>query len=103
MLGDAMREGKGAAEVMRILSFLETYAQRHFSHEENCMHQYRCPTAQANKKAHAEFLTYFTKMKSDCQVHGVSTVKVLELQGALGNWLRNHIMKIDSALMPCVQ
>jgi len=101
-LSDAMMQGKGNAEVLRILDFLGNYAARHFTAEEHCMNAFRCPTAQANKRAHTDFLAYFTKMKTECEVNGVNTVKVLELQQALGNWLRNHIMKIDVALKPCV-
>jgi len=102
-LSDAMKSGKGKEEVMSILDFLGNYAQKHFSSEEACMHANRCPTALANKKAHGEFLAYFTKMRGDCETNGVTVSKVLELQGALGNWLRNHIMKIDVALRPCVK
>jgi len=102
-LSDAMKAGKGSDEVMRILDFLGNYATAHFSSEEGCMNRYKCPTALANKKAHGEFLAYFTKMKTECQANGVTTVKVLELQKALSNWLKNHIMKIDVALVSCVK
>lgn len=102
-LSVAMKAGKGNDEVLRILSFLGTYATKHFSSEEGCMNRHKCPTALANKKAHSEFLVYFTKMKLDIEKTGVTTVKVLELQQALGNWLKNHIMKIDTALLTCVK
>ena len=102
-LSDAMKDGKGSAEVMRILDFLGSYATKHFSSEEGCMNRHKCPSALANKKAHTEFLAYFTKLKNECQTKGVTTARVIELQQALGNWLRNHIMKIDVALKPCVK
>ncbi len=101
-LSDAMRQGKGNAEVLRILDFLGNYSAGHFSSEEGCMSRYKCPTALANKKAHAEFLDYFGKMKAEVKANGTSTAKVLELQQALGNWVRNHIMKIDVSLRQCV-
>ncbi len=102
-LGDAMRTGKGKDEVLNILSFLGKYATTHFSSEEGCMNKLKCPTAQANMKAHSDFLTYFTKMKGDIEKNGVTTVTVLDLQNALGDWLKNHIMKIDTALLTCVK
>jgi hemerythrin len=101
-LSDAMKQGKGNDEVLRILDFLGNYSARHFASEEGCMHRHSCPTALANKKAHADFLAYFGKLQEECKTKGVTTSKVLELQQALGNWLRNHIMKIDVALRPCV-
>jgi hemerythrin len=101
-LSDAMSAGKANAEVLSVLNFLGIYAQRHFAHEENCMNRYKCPAAEVNKKAHAEFLVYFTKMKQEAETNGVTTKTVLELQLALGNWLRNHIKKVDVSLRPCV-
>jgi hemerythrin-like metal-binding protein len=102
-LSDAMKQGKGAPEVLRILNLLGAYAATHFAHEEGCMHAMRCPSALANKKAHAEFIAYFTRLKQECERNGVTTAKVLELQSALGGWLRSHIMKVDVSLRDCLQ
>jgi len=101
-LSDAMRSGQAKPEVLRILTFLGDYAHKHFSSEESCMHRLKCPTAQANRHAHAEFLQYFGAMKAEVEAKGVTSVTVIELQAALGNWLRNHIMKVDTALLACV-
>ena len=101
-LADAMKLGQAKPEVLRILNFLGDYATKHFASEESCMHRYSCPTALANKHAHAEFLTYFTKMKKDVETSGATSVTVLDLQNALGDWLKNHIMKVDMGLLACV-
>lgn len=101
-LADAMRSGSGGGEVLRLLDLLENYASRHFAHEEGCMHEWRCPAANANKQAHAEFVAYVAKLKQECRTEGVTTPRVLELQRALGTWLRNHIMKVDVTLRDCV-
>jgi hemerythrin len=102
-LNDAMKSGKAKEEVLNILAFLGKYATQHFSHEEGCMNQYNCPAAAANKKAHSDFLVYFTKMKTDVENNGVTTMTVVDLQNALSDWLKNHIMKIDTSLLPCVK
>lgn len=102
-LNDAMKSGKAKDEVLNIINFLGTYATKHFAHEEGCMHQYQCPSAAANKKAHADFLVYFTKMKTDIEKNGVTTMTVVDLQNALSDWLKNHIMKIDTKLLPCLK
>lgn len=47
-------------------------------------------------------LTYFTKTQADLAANGVTSVTVITLQRALGNSLRNHTMKIDTALLECV-
>ncbi len=101
-LTDAMMAGKGQTEVLTILNFLGTYATQHFSREESCMNAYRCPAALANKKAHDEFLAYFTKMKLEVEKNGATVTNVLALQNSLSLWLRGHIMKIDTSLLECV-
>ena len=102
-LTEAAEKGKAEAEVQQILSFLGTYARRHFTHEEECFLKYACPAGEANRKAHEEFAVHFTKLKDDCLTNGVTPAKVTHLQQALGSWLANHIMKVDTALLPCVK
>ena len=102
-LSDAMKAGKGNEEALRILDFLGGYATMHFSCEEDCMTRYNCPTAAANKKAHEAFLTLFTGMRADVVKNGVTTEKLIALHTALGDWLKNHIMKVDAALLACVK
>jgi hemerythrin len=102
-LNEAMKSGNGRQEVQKVLDFLGSYAVKHFSHEENCMHQYKCPAGLANKKAHDEFLVYFTKMKKAFETNGATVSSVIELSNALSDWLKNHIMKIDTKLAPCVK
>jgi hemerythrin len=102
-LSDAMKSGNGQQEVMNILNFLEKYAAQHFSHEEACMDKYKCPVANANRKAHGEFFSYFTQVKSKLEKEKVTTANVLELHNALSDWLRSHILKIDTNLKACVK
>ncbi len=102
-LNDAMKSGSGKQEVLNVLNFLERYAAEHFLHEESCMDKHKCPVAQANKRAHAEFFSYFSQVKSTVEKEKVTTVMVLEIHNALSDWLRNHILKIDTHLRSCVK
>lgn len=102
-LSEAAERGKAEAEVPQILSFLGTYARRHFAHEEECFLKHRCASAEANRKAHEEFVGHFIQLKDDCLTNGVTPARVAHLQQALGSWLANHIMKVDTALLPCVK
>lgn len=99
-LADATASGRAESELMRVLAFLGTYAKRHFTHEEGCFLSRGCPHAAANRKAHEEFVAQFTRIKADCEAHGVSEAKALELQRFLGDWLADHILKIDTTLKP---
>ena len=102
-LTDAMKSGNGKQEVLNVLTFLEKYAAQHFSHEESCMDRHKCPAALANRKAHAEFFSYFSQVKSTIEKENVTTPMVLDLHTALSDWLRNHILKIDTTLRTCVK
>jgi hemerythrin len=102
-LSDAVEAGTAEAEVPKILAFLGTYAARHFAHEEECMVRFRCPAGEANRKAHEQFNVQFTVLKNECLKDGVTPERVAKLQGALGSWLAEHIMKVDVALRPCVR
>lgn len=100
-LQDAMKDGKGREEVILILDFLALYAQDHFTHEEQCMNKYRCPTAKENRKAHGEFLVFVMDMKQKIAREGVTWTSVMEINLSLSEWLRTHIMKIDIHLISC--
>ncbi len=98
-----MKSGNGRKEIYTVLNFLEKYAVLHFAHEEGCMIQYQCPSAQANKKAHEEFLEYFKRMKKNIELEGPTVKSVIEIKDAMGDWLKNHIMKTDICLAQCVK
>lgn len=102
-LDDAVARGAEVAEVPGILSFLEAYAWRHFSHEEGCFMRHQCPAAEANQRAHADFVERFTRLRDDLMRDGVTPERVTTLQAALGDWLVNHIAKVDTTLLPCIK
>jgi hemerythrin len=99
-LDDAVERGTEAAEVPGILRFLETYAWRHFSHEEGCFLRHRCPLAETNQRAHAGFVARFTRMRDDIERDGITPERVAALHKELGDWLVNHILKVDTSLTP---
>lgn len=102
-LGEANEADRGEQEVLRVLNFLLTYARLHFAHEEGCFARARCPHAAANCKAHEQFIQHVTSVKSECEAHGVTEHRALELHRMLGEWLANHILKVDTSLKPCLE
>lgn len=102
-LDDAVARGTEQAEVPGILSFLEVYAWRHFSHEEACFLRHQCPAAEANQRAHAGFVERFTRLRDALMRDGITPGRVRALQEALGDWLVNHIAKVDTTLLPCIK
>ena len=98
---DAMSAGRGRSEIEPILDFLERYVQEHFSYEEGCMERHRCPVAGVNQKAHARFVANFAALRERYAREGANAELVLQVRRDLGDWLVNHIRKIDTDLRAC--
>ena len=70
----------------------------HFEAEEKLMEEYDSPVAEVNRQAHIRFVAKFDEIWEDFHKNGASTTLVLEIKEELGNWLVNHIEKIDTRL-----
>lgn len=99
----AMKSGNGRQEILEILTFLVRYAEEHFTNEEHCMNRHRCPAAKANRKAHSEFLYMVSEMRDAVERDGPTWLSMMQLNAALGEWLRSHIMHVDVRLRRCIQ
>lgn len=84
------------------LDFLQFYASWHFKHEEDCMEQYHCPVAAANKQAHIEFLKQFGALYERWQNNTMDAATARETHTHLADWILKHILSIDTRLKPCV-
>jgi hemerythrin len=87
-------------EVDELLDFLTDYVAVHFNHEEYCMKLNNCPAAEKNKKAHEEFLRFYSDFRKEYKMANPdSRGKLLgKLQQVMEQWLNNHICKIDIQL-----
>ena len=86
-----------------LVAFLESYADTHFKFEENCMERYRCPSHAQNRKAHAEFMTFFNHFKGQFQADGYNAEAFQELHQTISSWITGHILQIDTRLKACVK
>lgn len=86
-----------------VLDFIQFYATWHFGQEEQCMHDYRCPVAEKNKQAHAEFINTFHRFYTQWQEGTMTAALATQTYTELENWLVNHILKTDTQLRPCVK
>lgn len=98
---DGMSEGRGQGELLPLLDFLAEYTVKHFSYEEGCMHRYRCPVAASNKAAHTKFLATVASFRKRLEQNGPSVALVLEAQRELSDWIRNHIVRVDTHMRAC--
>jgi len=82
----------------RLVRFLESYVISHFSFEESCMKRFHCPAHEENTRAHAQFLEAFGKLKAEYQTLGPTHAFVTKLHSAASNWIRSHILNVDTKL-----
>jgi methyl-accepting chemotaxis protein len=100
-LHQACLAGTAKEELLKMLAFLGDYVQSHFKHEEDVMQQHQCPIRGKNKAAHTQFLADYGKLVEIVKDGGASTTAVIQLKEMLGNWLQNHICKVDTHLRDC--
>ncbi|MBN1122244.1 MAG: hemerythrin family protein [Anaerolineae bacterium] len=67
------------------------------------MEQHRCPAAEANRKAHAQFIEMFGQFYDQWQESEIAPALVRQTYVGLGDWIKNHIMGIDTQLRRCVK
>ncbi|RQD68872.1 MAG: hemerythrin [Tindallia sp. MSAO_Bac2] len=84
-------------KVEETMGFMEEYAVKHFTDEENLFQEIKYPDAEAHKKAHEEF----AKMVKEYKVRfedGMKEEDVQEFGGRLMSWLIMHVGKEDQKL-----
>ncbi len=93
----AIDEGKGAAELDGLFSFLDEYMVIHFEAEEVAMHNHGYPDTVAHLREHTGFIDDLAGLKEDME-----HLSRGELEARAGtllvDWLRNHIGRVDKKL-----
>lgn len=95
---DACRQGRGKTEVNEVVRFLDDYVVKHFSEEEKYMQKYDYALHGAHKAQHPEFIANFSESKRQIEHEGPGIHLVVRTNHLIGQWLVNHICKVDRAL-----
>ncbi len=98
----ALREGRGESELGRALDFLGEYAAWHFGQEESCMERNRCAAAAAARSAHRRFGQVFEEIAARVKAEGPKMSLSIRAERELADWVRHHIVRIDTQLRNCV-
>ena len=88
--------------LIRLVSFLEAYAEKHFKFEEGCMESYRCPVHAKNQQAHEVFLMFFQRFKERTKAEGFRPDVLRVLHQTISLWIQEHILQVDTQLKPCI-
>ena len=86
-----------------MLDSLTGYAKAHFGLEQGCMFRYQCPAAEANGRAHLEFIEVLHWFRRRHTESGFNAAEAERLVTFIDEWLANHIGRIDVQLKPCVE
>ena len=89
--------------MVNLVDYLDGYATFHFKGEEQCMESYRCPAHAQNQQEHARFRGFIRDYKRLCEIQGFKVELLKNLHDVLSKWIKEHILKIDTQLKPCIQ
>lgn len=90
-----MREGKGRAEVVKTLDFLEEYVIKHFNEEEELQKINDYPKYKIQHEQHEEFKNELIDLRKTFETTGVSALFVINMQQKMSKWWMNHIRDLD--------
>ena len=106
-LHDAMKVGKGAAVVERVLRSLVEYTKTHFANEEMLMVQRKYPGYAPHKAEHDQLTQQALALLQSVQDGGGVVARLLdhhpvtlETMGFLSDWLTKHICDSDQKYSP---
>ena len=101
LLGDALKAGTAKDQLATMIAFLNKYTREHFAREEQIMKDVKCPTTGQNCTAYKLLVAKLDGWVAKLNAGGASTSLVLEIYKESSEWLRSHIVGIDSPLKRC--
>lgn len=94
----AVDSGEGHGEVTKVITFLEEYVENHFQMEEMYMKRYSYADYPQHKMEHTAFIGDFYDLRQELDNDGVTPDLTVRLANRVGDWLVNHIGRMDKAL-----
>jgi len=99
-INSLLREEEDAAPkgLPQILDFLEGYVSNHFGLEELYMRRFSYPGFPFHKGEHVAFINDFYDLRDEFDKNGATPELADKAGRYMGDWLVNHIGKVDKAL-----
>ena len=95
---EVIKEGRGESFIQNSLEFIENYIDCHFGIEELCMFKHKCQIAGKNQLAHENFRKTFVEFKNKINASGNKNHIANEMHHYIEEWIKNHIIGIDTHL-----
>lgn len=96
----AIYDGKGTAELLYLVKYLEDYVLEHFKLEEQLMLEADYPDLLNHRNQHNEFKAACKECFTNCKERGADTYFAIEVDKKMREWWKNHIMKFDLDYVP---
>jgi hemerythrin len=87
-----------APDLANVLDYLEDYVNSHFGLEEIYMRRFAYPGFPAHKGEHTTFINEFYDLRDEYDDNGATPELADKIGRYMGDWLVNHIGKVDRAL-----
>ncbi|RNC67450.1 MAG: hemerythrin family protein [Desulfuromonadales bacterium] len=94
-LMNAVGSGRGKADLVPLIGFLDAYAATHFHEEEQLHMRHHYPESCFHRDAHAIFLGRLSALKTEVEAKGASNHLVIETGKVLFRWLVDHVCGMD--------
>lgn len=88
----------GPRDLTKVLDFLEEYVNNHFGLEEIYMRRLSYPGFPSHKGEHVAFINDFYDLREEYDENGATPELADKMGRYMGDWLVNHIGKVDRAL-----
>ena len=101
-LHDKVQSGAAELSIGSTIDALVDYVNVHFEHEERLMEGCAYPRIEEHKKAHAQLAKKAHEFQ-DSYARDPERFDHLQFMDFLSDWLANHILKVDMAMVPYLQ
>lgn len=88
--------GASPEEVLKLVEFVDSYARKHFSYEENLQRYNLYPGLNAQQEQHGIFLDDVAELKKTLEVSGPTKDLAIMMKGKLIRWFTQHIKHMDA-------
>ncbi len=91
-------EKTASRDLAQVLDYLEDYVNNHFGLEEIYMRRFSYPAFPSHKGEHVAFINDFYDLRDEYDNNGHTPELADKMGRYMGDWLVNHIGKVDKAL-----
>lgn len=102
-LSEALQEGRGSAEVIEMLAYLDNFATTHFADEENLMTLYKYDGLEEQRQHHALFKENIAKFTEMLAAFAPTHEIAIKIDATLVRYFINHVRNLDRKMVESIK